>query len=795
MPKLTRKEWLLSVLGVDLGDAADQVVEGRAPAFAYSGNVAAEDRESSPTAANPYAYVGETQDDEEREDEEEASRAEYAYGSTPESPYASDKDIEEDARADVPDDEEEEQEEDEQPLLRRATGARPASPEETPGTGLKGKPLGEKYRGEEEGKGWQVDRNRKTRYYDDAKRAASAVSFDDDGTAHNQEEGKLKNERGFVMDPATGALHTFDQNRPFEKDSRDQRNVNNHHSTPLAGGDVAAAGIATFEKGRLTHLLDESGHYKPGAAFTHQAVRFLDQSKLSAAIRDKLKKAGADTVHQLVAAEIQVQRVAMSEAIDARQQAILSERMVPEGLPADEARRWEAELWAGIDAERRQIEKDFAAAARAVEQDILREFGQSAANPLVDSRLTDLDGDRPEPEDMPPEAARLLKLMKVVGKELQKAQTAEVRAPLLRQIDQLGAELVKFGYAPAARETTIGLLGKQQISEEEYEAAKQGRTGTAQEKAEQLTGNVNRAVALNQLRVILGNEAYGKLLMSNKGRTKEEEQTALSRKMAEIGARTADEAKAILGEQAVKAIENDHDKIDELARRYKLTNLKKESAIHGPDWAGLEVGRNSSLELTKSQFLQTEGNEDQARSKVRMQDELQARTSQERERLDTEAEDRATRLEDDGKQARKARKVERAKEASELADEISANPAIRARLVKDARKEIDELAGRHRGALEDLDRLQEQFSKAEAEIKIRRSEVEAAEENLRKHPGDGLAESFLNGKLDLLEKVLRQRDGARDALPNYRRVTESLARELAELQKSYDDRFGTASNA
>ncbi len=62
-----------------------------------------------------------------------------------------------------------------------------------------------------------------------------------------------------------------------------------HHSTPLAGGDVAGAGnITVGEGGHIERVNDQSGHYKPGSRLAHQTVRILDGKGmlLDAQLRD-----------------------------------------------------------------------------------------------------------------------------------------------------------------------------------------------------------------------------------------------------------------------------------------------------------------------------------------------------------------------------------------------------------------------------------------------------------------------------------------------------------------------------
>lgn len=97
------------------------------------------------------------------------------------------------------------------------------------------------------------------------------------------------------MDPATADVHTFDQQRQV----RQRRQVKNtHHSTPLAGGAVAGAGLMTMKHGQVREVTDESGHYRPDAAYTHQAVGKMAEQKLldRPAKPKQRRKAGPGTV-------------------------------------------------------------------------------------------------------------------------------------------------------------------------------------------------------------------------------------------------------------------------------------------------------------------------------------------------------------------------------------------------------------------------------------------------------------------------------------------------------------------
>ncbi len=93
-----------------------------------------------------------------------------------------------------------------------------------------------------------------------------------DGTkvANNPRTGEQEQHAGFVVNPATGDVQTF---REDYADKKDGKQRNRHHTTPLAGGNVSGAGNLTMDmQGHVTDIGDQSGHYRPEAAYTHTGV-------------------------------------------------------------------------------------------------------------------------------------------------------------------------------------------------------------------------------------------------------------------------------------------------------------------------------------------------------------------------------------------------------------------------------------------------------------------------------------------------------------------------------------------
>jgi hypothetical protein len=74
-----------------------------------------------------------------------------------------------------------------------------------------------------------------------------------------------------VMDPESKDIHTFDPTRMTTDDQG--RKKTTHHSSPLAGGNVAGAGMMTIKDKHIHEVTDESGHYRPEGEYTYQAVK------------------------------------------------------------------------------------------------------------------------------------------------------------------------------------------------------------------------------------------------------------------------------------------------------------------------------------------------------------------------------------------------------------------------------------------------------------------------------------------------------------------------------------------
>lgn len=207
----------------------------------------------------------------------------------------------------------------------RKTTAPTAEKKEEGAQPLVGKAKGKRYEGEDQELGWRKEawnspapkssKHAVTRYETtEEERKASSKDVDKKGrlVAHRDrgEDGKpldggderpiADDTHGYVMDPKTGKIHTFNtQEYEFVfRDGHVERVVPTnksrieklkskhgpivqqripHHTTPLAGADVAGAGEVKTLDGHIREISDQSGHYKPGEEQTRQTVEHLNK--------------------------------------------------------------------------------------------------------------------------------------------------------------------------------------------------------------------------------------------------------------------------------------------------------------------------------------------------------------------------------------------------------------------------------------------------------------------------------------------------------------------------------------
>jgi len=114
------------------------------------------------------------------------------------------------------------------------------------------------------------------KYLDDVDRAEYRITIHD---------GLVYDDRGQLFDTSHGvsafgpghegrAIFVMDENGNFYA-STFQRFQHFHHSSLLAGGEVAGAGELVVRNGRIELLTDQSGHYMPGRSRTQQILEQL----------------------------------------------------------------------------------------------------------------------------------------------------------------------------------------------------------------------------------------------------------------------------------------------------------------------------------------------------------------------------------------------------------------------------------------------------------------------------------------------------------------------------------------
>jgi hypothetical protein len=123
---------------------------------------------------------------------------------------------------------------------------------------------------------------------------ASELKVDESGVVRSSQD-MMQGKEGYVVDPKTGKLHYFDMGK---QDSVDvevddpttggkktiQQKQGQHHTTPLAGEEVAGAGDIEFKGGLIQSISNISGHYKPKAV---QLIQTLEELLKQGALQDK----------------------------------------------------------------------------------------------------------------------------------------------------------------------------------------------------------------------------------------------------------------------------------------------------------------------------------------------------------------------------------------------------------------------------------------------------------------------------------------------------------------------------
>jgi hypothetical protein len=178
---------------------------------------------------------------------------------------------------------------------------------------LQGKAKADKYKDEDKKLGWRTQKQENknldhvvTRYdQSPVLRARSHLRANAFGQGDSLRMGMYeqfnRDGLGWVMDPENANVHGFEMNKatvvdrktgksellPFgvarakvmENRARFQLRIH-HHTSPLAGRDVAGAGSMKIKDGSISKITDQSGHYAPEAEYTHQAVAAMEKQGL-----------------------------------------------------------------------------------------------------------------------------------------------------------------------------------------------------------------------------------------------------------------------------------------------------------------------------------------------------------------------------------------------------------------------------------------------------------------------------------------------------------------------------------
>ncbi|MGE5372556.1 MAG: hypothetical protein ACM3QZ_11265, partial [Solirubrobacterales bacterium] len=122
---------------------------------------------------------------------------------------------------------------------------------------------------------------------------------------------KDKSHRHMFTMTGSGAFHSGEVKKGFKEHGRV------HHTTMTAGSEVAAAGEMQVSGGKLEAISDASGHYRPGAAMTYQALKQLgsqgvDTEATSVELAGKKKK---EKALNLSATELMAYQPEMEKAL------------------------------------------------------------------------------------------------------------------------------------------------------------------------------------------------------------------------------------------------------------------------------------------------------------------------------------------------------------------------------------------------------------------------------------------------------------------------------------------------
>jgi hypothetical protein len=394
--------------------------------------------------------------------------------------------------------------------------------------------------------------------------------------------------------------------------------------------------MVTFNRGHITNITDQSGHYKPEAELTFQAVQQLNRAAeesdgrvqsplINKAVNTGGREDGAlpPNVKKLLA-HLERIEAEIDDNLDADPQADVSK------LQQQAKQIREALISANIDLEyNKEATVSLLGKAGMLTDDEYKPLLQAYRSVTQNTASSDLEKQRARQklQDDVNRASALKQLQAPLGEAEyakllltgqpkpadQKAESAVDQAMRARKIEPGSSGDVKALKATLGAEAVAKIEGDD--AKVEKLCAQCGIEG------------VNRANALKRLQEALGEEEYANLLPSQSKPQQAKVDGAIEQAMRarniEPGTEGAVKAlKAALGAEAVAKIKDDDAKVLEFSAQYGVVAIDKEFD-GGSERMGFEVGTKSAATLTAQQFLQTGGNEAQIRTKQRLLKEIQ----------------------------------------------------------------------------------------------------------------------------------------------------------------------------
>jgi hypothetical protein len=433
-------------------------------------------------------------------------------------------------------------------------------------------------------------RHEVTRYHTPEQQAATEVSFDETGGAYNQ-SGTSPVQTGKLLQTLSpeGKLHATPPSRVVRMPDGSEtpyimgvpipkggQLVNTHHSTLLAGGDVAGAGHIHVEDEHIIRVDDQSGHYKPDANMTHQAVAEI--AAQGGLVDRRVVDASQTPIDAATFGRISPELGTRAQAQDALMARIQAAQ------PGDD-------IAALIQQHRREAALLHAAARTAIEalsaEDRAQAGLQGVGSGNREARVDLMDKRAGITDD---EFAAMRSLP-----EAERAAAIQDRAKL----NQLKAPLGEAVFARLQTAATVIRLMRAALD------AGGDKLATAMKKAGVDTPEAFTE-KMNAVRKRLGADSIQEL-------------------QQKLGVDDIASLKAELGEAMVAAYADDDAAKQRLYAKHGVKDIEMANVeINSQPNVNFEIGRVNALNLATGQFLQTGGNEAQARNKRALHGEIVA---------------------------------------------------------------------------------------------------------------------------------------------------------------------------